>query len=191
MDYDPTDADLIGQLQNGDIRALGPLYERHRTMVYHAALNVTRDPQAAEDVVHDAFLRVYRYAGSFDPDRPVAPWLYWVAVHRACDWQSGRKHWPQALEPLDYQLASPASQSPESLAEKRDVSRHVRDALHSLGPSQREVMILYYLHSLSLREIAHILDCPVGTVKSRLYYGRERLSHVLAQSARRMAYEFA
>jgi RNA polymerase sigma-70 factor (ECF subfamily) len=189
MQPEPTDADLIDQLQNGDITALGLLYERHRAMVYHAALGVTRDPQAAEDVVHDCFLRVYRYAASFDASRPIEPWLYWVAVHRACDWQNDSKRWPQPLEPLVERLPSPTSQSPESLAERRDVHRHVQAALDTLGESQRDAMVLYYLHSLSLREIARLLDCPVGTVKSRLYYGRENLSQVMAQNPRSAVYE--
>jgi RNA polymerase sigma-70 factor (ECF subfamily) len=182
MADEPTDADLIDQLQHGDMAALGLLYERHRSMVYHAALNVTHDPQAAEDVLHDCFLRVYRYASSFDTSRPVEPWLYWVAVHRACDWHANSKRWPDPLEPLVDRLPAPNSHSPECQAEKRDAHRRVREALNALGRLQRDVMTLYYLHSHSLREIASILDCPVGTVKSRLYYGRENLSQVMTRN---------
>jgi RNA polymerase sigma-70 factor (ECF subfamily) len=185
-----TDAALIDRLKTGDISALGILYERYRMMVYHAALGVTRDCQAAEDVVHDCFLRVYRYASSFDTSRPIEPWLYWVAIHRACDWQNDCKRWPQPIEPLVDRIASPKSQSPESVSERRDVHRHLRDALDSLGTAQRDVMTLYYFHSLSLREIAYMLDCPVGTVKSRLYYGRENLSQVMMESPR-VKYEYA
>jgi RNA polymerase sigma-70 factor (ECF subfamily) len=189
MPDQPTDADLIDQLQHGDIEALGLLYERHRSMVYHAALNVTHDPQAAEDVLHDCFLRVYRYASSFDTSRPIEPWLYWVAVHRAWDWHSNNKRWPEPLEPFVDRLPAPISQSPESQAEKREVDRRVWDAIGSLGQLQRDVMILYYLHSLSLREIAHMLDCPVGTVKSRLYYGRENLCQVMTRNPRGESYD--
>jgi RNA polymerase sigma-70 factor (ECF subfamily) len=189
MTDEPTDTELIDRLQRGDIEALGLLYERHRGMVYHAALNVTHDPQAAEDVLHDCFLRVYRYASSFDTSRPVEPWLYWVAVHRACDWHANSKRWPDPLEPLVDRLPAPNSQSPESQAEKREAGRLVREALDSLGRLQRDVMILYYLRSHSLREIAHMLDCPVGTVKSRLYYGRENLCQVMAGNPRGESYD--
>jgi RNA polymerase sigma-70 factor (ECF subfamily) len=189
MADEPSDADLIDQLQRGDIEALGLLYERHRAMVYHAALNVTHDPQAAEDILHDCFLRVYRYASSFDTSRPIEPWLYWVAVHRACDWHTNSKRWPDPLEPLVDRLPAPTCQSPESQAEKREVHRRVRDALGCLGRLQRDAMVLYYLHSLSLREIAHVLDCPVGTVKSRLYYGRENLCHAMAPNPKGESYD--
>jgi RNA polymerase sigma-70 factor (ECF subfamily) len=184
-----TDADLIDRLQHGDMAALGLLYERHRPMVYHAALNVTRDPQAAEDVVHDCFLRVYRYASSFDKSRPVEPWLYWVAVHRACDWHASGRRWPDPLDPLVDRLPAPNSLSPESQAEKREADRRVREALSSLGRLQRDVMVLYYFHSHSLREIAHMLDCPIGTVKSRLYYGRENLCQAMEHAPGRENYD--
>ena len=184
MAHELSDADLIAQLQNGDIEALGSLYERHRALAYHTALTITRDPQAAEDVVQDCFLRIHRYATSFDTSRPVEPWLYWVAVHRACDWQSDNRRWPQPLGSLIDTLPAPAAQSPESQAERRDLRRQVHEALSSLGALQRDAMTLYYLHSLSLHEIADKLDCPVGTIKSRLHYGRENLCQVLASKPR-------
>ncbi len=171
----PTDEQLVTQLQAGDLDALGLLYERYKTPVYRTALAITSDPAAAEDILHDSFLRLYKYAHRFDITRPLKPWLYRIAVNLAYTCESRRKRWhtPQDGD-LDW-IESPRSVSPEWQAEIGDIQSQVIEAISSLCFSQCVVIVLYYLNSLSLKEIADLLDCPIGTVKSRLYYGRENL----------------
>ena len=70
------DSELIKQLQNGSLDALGVLYERYRHMVYRTALAITSDTEAASDLLQDVFLRLYRFADRFDSTRPLEPWLY-------------------------------------------------------------------------------------------------------------------
>ena len=170
-----SDRQLVTQLQNGDLDALGVLYERYKTPVYRTALAITCDPATAEDILQDSFLRLHKYAGRFDTTRPLKPWLYRITVNLAYTFETRRKRWlaPQDGE-LDW-IENPNHLSPERQLEMSDIQSQVIEAISSLCFSQCVVIVLYYLNSLSLKEIAEMLDCPVGTVKSRLFYGRENL----------------
>lgn len=187
------DGQLVVQLQAGDLESLGALYERHKTRVYRTALAITHDPSAAEDILQDCFLRIYKYAHRIDSSLPLEPWLYRVTVNLAYSWETGRKRWQTPLEGVIDRLVSPKRLSPEWQVEASDIHRRVAEAIVSLNLNQRVVVVLYYLNSLSLKEIAYILDCPVGTVKSRLHYGRENLSRKLEVGRKvtpEMIYEF-
>ncbi len=87
------DGQLVVQLQAGDLESLGALYERHKTRVYRTALAITHDPSAAEDILQDCFLRIYKYAHRIDSSLPLEPWLYRVTVNLAYSWETGRKRW--------------------------------------------------------------------------------------------------
>jgi RNA polymerase sigma-70 factor (ECF subfamily) len=171
----PTDGQLIEELQAGDLEALGILYERHKNLVYRTALAVVQDPSVAEDILQESFLRLNRYARRVDTSLPLEPWLYRVTVNQAYSWETRRRRWQIPLDGVIDYLVSPKSHSPEWRTELNQVRSEVMEALHSLSVNQRIVIVLHYLNSLSLKEIANVLDCPVGTVKSRLYYGRENL----------------
>lgn len=191
MAVSPSDEELVALLQTGDLDALGVLYERYRPLVYRAAFKVTRDHQAAEDVSQECFLRVFRYAGSIDTSRPFRPWLYWVAVNRACDWYSRTSQRQLVdLDQVTRWLEITQDPLPEQQVELKEMTDRLLASLEEMEVRQRAVIVLYYLCSLSLKEVASLLDCPVGTVKSRLYYAREALrqqfesgSHVRVESA--------
>jgi RNA polymerase sigma-70 factor (ECF subfamily) len=176
MTIPASDGELVTRLLAGDLEALGVLYQRHRTSVYRTALAVTRDPSAAEDILQDCFLRLHRYAHRIDTTRPLKPWLGRVTVNLAYTWARSGKRWqtPQVGN-LEW-IAGPDSQCPEWKAEMNDLQSKVVDAVSSLSLNQCIVIALHYLNSFSLKEIAQVLNCPVGTVKSRLYYGRENLN---------------
>ena len=187
------DGQLIIQLQAGDLEALGTLYERHKTRVYRTALAITHDPSAAEDILQDCFLRINKYAHRIDTTLPLEPWLYRVTVNLAYSWETRRKRWQTPLDGVLDHLTSPKRLSPEWQAEMSEIHKRVSEAIISLSFNQRIVVVLYYLNSLTLKEISFILDCPVGTVKSRLHYGRENLSRELEAGSKvtpEMIYEF-
>ncbi len=175
----PDDGQLIAKLQSGDLDALGVLYERHKMSVYRTALTITHDPSAADDILQDCFLRLHRYAHSVDSSLPLRPWLYRVTVNLAYNWARRGKCSQTSLNDVMYRLVSPPYCSPEWQAERNDVRSKVMDAISSLEIKHRVVIVLFYLNSLSVNEIALILNCPAGTVKSRLHYGREKLRHRL------------
>jgi RNA polymerase sigma-70 factor (ECF subfamily) len=186
------DTPLIQKLQAGDLEALGALYDQYRLTVYRTALAVTRDPEAAEDILQDAFLRLQAHADQVNSELPLAPWLYRVTVNLSYTWLTRRNRWRVPLEDFIDQLIGPAKYNPEPVAERRDEQRLMQRAIDALAFSQRVVIVLYYLNNLSLQEIADILGCPVGTVKSRLHYGRENLRELLNGDAQapEVQYEF-
>lgn len=186
-----SDAPYILRLQAGDLDALGELFDRYRLVVYHTALAITRDPDVADDILQDAFLRLHTYAASVKPELPLAPWLYRVTINLSYTWFS-RRRWLAPLDEFLEKLIGPARQHPEPAAEQRDTHEAMQHAIDTLPFNQRVVIILHYLNDLSLQEIAEIMKCPVGTVKSRLYYARESLRQKLEGSAfsPEVAYEF-
>lgn len=186
------DAQLVQRMQAGDLEALGTLYDRYRLTVYRTALAITRDNDAAEDILQEAFLRLHTYADRFDLRLPLMPWLYRITVNLSYTWVTRRNKWYAPLEDFVDQLIGPAKYHPEPIAERNAELRLMQKAIDTLAFSQRVVIVLYYLNELSLQEIADILACPVGTVKSRLHYGRENLRHLLTDQATlpEVQYEF-
>jgi RNA polymerase sigma-70 factor (ECF subfamily) len=185
------DAALILRLQAGDLDALGALYDRHRLTVYRTALAITRDPDVAEDILQEAFLRLHANAHKIRTAVPLMPWLYRVTVNLSYSWFTRHK-WIAPLDDLIEQFIGPARFRPESAAEQHDTQHKIQQAIDALPFGQRVVVVLHYLNDLSLHEIADIVECPVGTVKSRLYYARESLRQKLEGHALtpEMVYEF-
>jgi len=173
---------------------LGELYELFKDNVYRTALAITCDEHAAEDILQESFVRLYRYAASIDVEHPLKPWLYRVAVNLSYDWFSKKR----VLQPLDDVLEwlsglSNVFPSPDHKAEERELHSMVRDVIAELPVSHQVVVVLFYLENLSLEEVAEVVELPVGTVKSRLHYARKRLRDALVQRQRpvpEMAYEF-
>jgi RNA polymerase sigma-70 factor (ECF subfamily) len=186
------DARLILRLQAGDLESLGQLYDRHRLPVFRTALAITHDQDAAEDILQEVFLRLHQYVHRVDTSLPLSPWLYRITVNLSYTYVTRRNKWRVPLEDFVDQLIGPAKYSPEPEAERHDELRLMQKAIDTLPFSQRVVIVLYYLNDLSLQEIADILGVPVGTVKSRLHYGRESLRRQLDGTAqtREVQYEF-
>ncbi len=186
------DTALVLQLQAGNLEALGLLYDQYRLPVYRTALAITRDPAAAEDILQEAFLRLHTYAHRIKPELPLAPWLYRIAVNLSYTWVTRRNRWRAPLEDFIDSLIGPAKYNPEPALEQKDAAQRLTEAIATLPLHQRVVVVLHYLNELNLQEIADVLECPVGTVKSRLHYGREHLRQVLEGdlSALEVTYEF-
>jgi RNA polymerase sigma-70 factor, ECF subfamily len=184
---------LIMRLQQGEMAALGQLFETHKALVYRTALAITRDERIAEDVLQECFIRLYTYADSVDPSRPLRPWLYRVAVNLSYDSSSHR-----SVRPLDDVLEwisglTNSFPAPDRKAEEQETIRMVRDVIAELPALHRAVVVLFYMENLSHEEIANVLELPLGTVKSRLHYARERLREMLTRRQRpvpEMSYEF-
>jgi RNA polymerase sigma-70 factor (ECF subfamily) len=175
VEVQPFDSELINRLQQADLEALGLLFERYRDRVYRTALMIVRDPAVAEDILQDCFLKIYSNAQRIDTSRPLAPWLYRVTVNLSYTWLSRGQARRTSLDNMLDHLVSPMRQAPDRLTEQTELRQNIRKAISGLSLDQRVVVVLYYLNGLSLQDIAEILDLPIGTVKSRLYYARENL----------------
>jgi RNA polymerase sigma-70 factor (ECF subfamily) len=184
MSTELSDAHLVERLRTNDFDALGSLFDRYYPQVYRTASAITRDSAVAEDIAQDCFLKLHQYAHRIDTSLPLAPWLYRVTVNLSYTWISRRQKRRISLEALVDQLMTPSWYAPDHMAEQGETQQQVRRAISELPFNQRVVIVLHYLSGLSLEEIADILDCPVGTIKSRLYYARENLRRRLGESYR-------
>ena len=173
------DQELILQLQKGDLDVLGELYDRHRQLVFRTALAITGDPEMASDLLQEVFLRLFRFADRIDPERPIQSWLYRMTTNLSYTWVKRRTRWLGFIQDMADRVILDKKPSPHMLAERDESWRWIQQAITSLPIQQRVVVVLYYVNDLSLQEIGEILEIPVGTVKSRLYYARRVLKKQL------------
>jgi RNA polymerase sigma-70 factor (ECF subfamily) len=163
------DAGLVAAMAKGDRDALSQLYERHSGLLLGLAMRIVRDRREAEDLLHDVFLEAWRSAKDFDPKRGrVRTWLAIRMRSRALDLQKSARVSRNAGDSgLELLVDDAAAASPDHA--------RVRKALADLGPDQRQVLALAYFEGLSCTEIAARIEIPVGTVKSRIAAGLDRL----------------
>lgn len=173
------DPSLIARLAAGDQSAAGALYDRYGRQVYSLALRVTSDASAAEDITQDVFLKVWRNAARFDPDRGrVAAWLLHIAYTTSVDLVRVRgKASPSRFDPLPDEPDLGADTAAE--AEAAIMGGQVRRALMHLPPEQRQALEMAYFNAMSHSEIANSLNIPLGTVKGRLRLGLDSLRQLL------------
>ncbi|MCA9870870.1 MAG: RNA polymerase sigma factor [Caldilineae bacterium] len=181
------DGQLIAQIRRGDLRAFEALYNKYRSQVYRAALAITNDTGAAEDILQDCFLRLHANIDRIDGSTPISPWLHRVTVNLAYNYVAKRKRRANPAESVFEALHATANHSMERHVESAATRDEVQEAIDSLSLPHRVVITLFYLSEFSIEEIAYILDCPVGTVKSRLHYARNILRKRLMGDVATMA----
>jgi len=175
------DAELVSRTCSGDLDAFEALYDKHKAALYRTALAITGDHGAAEEILQDCFVRAYGAMARVDTTSSLSPWLHRIVVNLSCNWKRRNRQWPLALEEWVDRLLPASVDGPEHQAEGNEVREIVRQAIGSLSLTQRAVIMLFYLQGFKLSEIAYILDCPIGTVKSRLYYACRALRKKLGE----------
>ncbi len=171
------DGKLILRIREGDLEALGELYDHHHLDIYRTALAITCDHDSAEKVLQECFLRLNRSIHSLQPSHPLKSWLYREVVRLSYACVKRRRRWPLSL---DWRHRNPKGPSPRSKTRKKEPQQELINALEGLEFYQRVVIVLYYYNSLVIDDIAGIMGCSLGIVKSRLYYGRENLRRRLS-----------
>jgi RNA polymerase sigma-70 factor, ECF subfamily len=169
---------LVEALAAADLSALSALYDRYGRVAYTLAYRILGEPEAAEDVVHDAFMAVWRGAGTFKRERGSArSWLLSIVHHRAVDLLRRRTAFrPSPLE--DAAEAAADSDTAEEAA--RNVERKsVRDALQDLPEAQRRTIELAYFGGYTQSELAALMGVPLGTVKGRVRIGLQKMRRTL------------
>jgi len=172
------DTDLVARFAAGDEAAVRAVYDRYARPVFTVALRILGDRTLADEAVQLTMLKAWRAAGSFDPSRELAPWLYTIARRVAID-----------LYRRDRRADVPTELEDDALAvvplsfERTWEAWEVRAAVDQLADEEREVVRLAHLVGLSHREIAERLGVPVGTVKSRSARAHRRLAFLLRHVA--------
>lgn len=175
-----TDHDLVYAARDGETSAFDALFYRYRDGIFRVGLAITKDPSAAEEIVVDTFARAHRALGRLEPDSSLRPWLYRVAVNLSYNRRPRKGIVLSSLDDAVDEALANEEGSPSHQAEQAELRRLVLGAVEELGPRHRLVVVLHYLSGLNLTEIAEVMACPVGTVKSRLHYALRRLRTHLA-----------
>ncbi len=172
----PADELLIGRIAQGDRLAMQVLFARHHVRIYRFVLRLLRDEMAAEDVIGEVFLDVWRQASRFEGRSAVSTWLIAIARFKALSML--RKRRDDALDEQTAKTIEETSDDPELAVAKQDKGAKLRACLAALSPEHREVIDLVYYHEKSVEEVAQIIGIPENTVKTRTFYARKKLGEL-------------
>jgi RNA polymerase sigma-70 factor (ECF subfamily) len=178
---------LVERAQAGDLEAFETLVARYQDRVYNYVLRMIYDPMEAQDVAQDTFVRAWQGLPRFRGASSFQTWLYRIASNLAIDAARSRKRRSLVTVSLDepvegmeaselgHDLPDDERNGPADLLEQQELRRYVWEGIGELSDKLRPVIVLADLQGLSYGEIAEILGCPVGTVKSRLFNARSQL----------------
>ena len=181
-----SDLELVKRAQRNERGAFDLLVLRYQHKVIKLVARLLRDPAEAEDVAQEAFVKAYRALGSFRGDSAFYTWLYRIAVNTARNTMASRQR-----RPLEYEAdLSESEQSsvdarmkdtdtPEAAVLSEEIHQTVNRAVEELPEDLRTAIILREIEGLSYEEIAAAMDCPVGTVRSRIFRAREAIDRSL------------
>jgi RNA polymerase sigma-70 factor, ECF subfamily len=187
-----TDEELVARSRGGDLDSFNQLVVRWERPIYALAYRVIGREEEARDVAQETFLRAFRALGGFKGQAKFSSWLYRITLNLCRDWIRRERRTPvsQAPEGVDIiELAGETepSESIEDLVSRRELGRAVAKAMAMLPEEQRTAIILKEYHGLTFQEIADLLECPLSTVKTRLYQGlivlRKQLSMAGVENA--------
>lgn len=179
-----SDAELIRLIQADDLDAFEAFFDRHRTIIYRSAYGLTGDRLAAEEVLQDTFARAWRHRATLLVHVSPVPWLHRVALNLCYSRLDRRRIKADPIGDTTAAELRDDAIEPAERAEQQELRRIVRDGISQLPPKHQSVVVLYYLHGLSLQETASFLEVRLGTVKSRLHYALRSLRAHLERDRR-------
>lgn len=174
---DALDRQLLRRVADRDREAFRRLYDRYYRRLFNYVFSVIRRPEMVEEVVDDVLIAVWRGAESFAGRSRVSTWIFGIAYRQAM--KALRRRSPE-LDTLESEPRD-RERGPEGLMMRRELSSILGRALDRLSPEQRAVVELTYFEGCSYPEIAEIVDCPVNTVKTRMFYARRKLREILPE----------
>lgn len=189
MSPDASDLGLVKRVQQGERGAYDLLVLKYQHKVVKLVMRYLRDPADAEDVAQEAFIKAYRALPQFRGDSAFYTWLYRIAINTAKNALAARDRHPVSYE-LDMQNGDESSdavsrlrdpETPEGLALTEEIRNTVNRAIGALPEDLRTAIVLRELEGLSYEEIAAAMDCPVGTVRSRIFRAREAIDRSLRE----------
>jgi RNA polymerase sigma-70 factor (ECF subfamily) len=175
-----SDEQLVARVQQGDKRAFEVLVLKYQHRIYSLISRFIRDADEVQDVAQEAFIKAYRALGAFRGDSAFYTWLYRIAINTAKNHLVSRARRPQGadleLEDAEHLESAAALRDiagPESLAMTEQLRQAVDGAIRRLPEDLRTALSLREFEGLSYEEIAEVMRCPVGTVRSRIFRARE------------------
>jgi RNA polymerase sigma-70 factor, ECF subfamily len=171
-----SDEELVARSRGGDLDSFNQLVLRWERPIYALAYRVIGREEDARDVAQETFLRAFRALSGFKGQAKFSSWLYRITLNLCRDWVRKQRRTPIAQMPENVDLVElagegPPSESIEDLVARKQLSEAVAKVMALLPEDQRTAIILKEYHGLTFQEIADLLDCPLSTVKTRLYQG--------------------
>ena len=174
---------LVERVQNGDKAAFELLVTKYHRKIIRLISRLVRDPAEVEDVAQDAFIKAYRALPQFRGESAFYTWLYRIAINTAKNYLVAARRRPvdydldlQDPESYDVQVRLKDTDTPEGLLLTNEIRHTVEKAISQLPEDLRTAIILRELEGMSYEEIAQAMDCPVGTVRSRIFRAREAIA---------------
>jgi RNA polymerase sigma-70 factor, ECF subfamily len=189
MTAEDTDALLVERVQRGDVRAFEMLVVKYQRRVERLIGRMVRDVDLVADIAQETFIRAYRAMPQFRGDSAFYTWLYRIAVNTAKKALMDRKRDPvvteSALFSVNDEETSRAEselsdgETPEGVLASKQIAQTVNAAIQSLSEDLRQAIVLREIEGLSYEEIADVMNCPIGTVRSRIFRARESIAQRL------------
>ena len=186
MEQDDNDMDLVHRVQNGDKQAFNLLVQKYQFRIKHLVGRFVKDASEQEDIVQEAFIKAYRAIARFRGDSAFYTWLYRITVNTAKNHlvASGRR--PPARDvDLDEVVHSRGADglvetnAPDKILENDQLVGAVKQAIANLPDELKEAIQLRELDGLSYEDIAQVMECPIGTVRSRIFRAREAIQRAI------------
>ena len=175
---------LVERVQAGDQQAFGLLVAKYQRKLLRLVSRLVRDPAEAEDVAQEAFIKAYRALPSFRGESAFYTWLYRIGVNTAKNWLIAHRRRAPTTTEMDNMEAEAYGETdllrdvdtPERLMMSRQIADTVNAAMADLPEELRTAVTLREIEGLSYEEIAQVMDCPIGTVRSRIFRAREAIA---------------
>lgn len=180
------DKDLVLRVQQGDKSAFDLLVIKYQHRIIHLVNRYVKDPSEAQDVAQDAFIKAYRALGDFRGDSAFYTWLYRIAINTAKNYllSRSRRHSDYEIDVQDAEQFESSPQlrdveTPENLLMNEQIIKVIKSAIEKLPEEMRIAITLREFEGMSYEEIAEAMDCPIGTVRSRIFRAREAIDEKL------------
>ena len=174
------EASLFERVAAGDTIALRALLARYHVRVFKFILRLVRNAAVAEELTNEVFLEVWRNAANYQGASSAVTWILAIAHHRAVS--SLRRNREDSWNQEAAAALPDTDDDPEVSAQKADKSAILMRCIDALSPAHRGIIDLVYYHELSISEVGEVLQIPVSTVKTRMFYARKRLSELLREA---------
>ena len=180
------DLGLVKRAKSGDYQAFDLLVLKYQSRLISTAFKFVKDVQIAEDIVQDSFIKAFNALESFREDSSFYTWIYRITVNTSKNFLVSKKRKSELLnsdlsEEASYEVEPVETYSPEDLLQATQLKKVITETIDQLGEDTRIALTLRELDGLSYEQIADVVNCPVGTVRSRIFRGREVIDEAISQ----------
>ena len=177
---------LVKRAKSGDYQAFDLLVLKYQSRLISTASKFVKDVQIAEDIVQDSFIKAFNALESFREDSSFYTWIYRITVNTSKNFLVSKKRKSELLnsdlsEEASYEVEPVETYSPEDLLQATQLKKVITETIDQLGEDTRTALTLRELDGLSYEQIADVVNCPVGTVRSRIFRGREVIDEAISQ----------